>query len=432
MTQRNRDLARAEPLPAAAPMDVLLVEDDDADALLVEDLLAISGAPFTLHRALTLTAAAEMAPIGIDCVLLDLALPDAEGLEALHHLRRDEDAPAIIVLTGLDDERRGAEAVANGAQDYLVKGQVDGGLLARSIRYAVERRRAEQIQQQLQAARLIAAENARLERGLLAAPLVDETVIGLATHYQPGRRRALLGGDFYDAVQRPDGSVQAVIADVCGHGPDEAALGVCLRVAWRTLVLADTPPDRLLATLEEILEHERHEQSVFTTLCMATVDPAGRSVELRVAGHPPPLVLVGDQVTPVEVVRPGPPLGVIDDARWEPMRVELPPGWALLLYTDGLVEGRRGDGRLGEEGLSELVSTARRAGAEPVGAAAQRRRACRGAQRRPASRRRRRAAARRAMMRRSLTVAQWFGLTVGVLVTSPPSAWWPGWSRCRG
>ncbi len=74
----------------------------------------------------------------------------------------------------------------NGAQDYLVKGQVDGGLLARSIRYAIERRRAEQVQQQLQAARLSAAENARLERGLLATPLVDEAALGLATHHQPG------------------------------------------------------------------------------------------------------------------------------------------------------------------------------------------------------------------------------------------------------
>jgi serine phosphatase RsbU (regulator of sigma subunit) len=212
--------------------------------------------------------------------------------------------------------------------------------------------------------RLLTAENARLERGLLATPLVDETAIELATHYQPGRRRALLGGDFYDAVQRPDGSVQAVIADVCGHGPDEAALGVCLRVAWRTLVLAGVPADDLLGTLEEILEHERHEDSVFTTLCMATVDPGRRQAELRIAGHPAPLVLVGDEVRTIEAARPGPPLGVIDGAHWEPQVIDLPPGWALLLYTDGLVEGRRDDGRLGEEGLSELITTARRAGAE--------------------------------------------------------------------
>jgi serine phosphatase RsbU (regulator of sigma subunit) len=346
-------------------MRVLLVEDDDGDALLVEDLLETSRARITLDRTQTLAETAASRLDEIDCVLLDLALPDASGLEALRGLLDHEHAPAIIVLTGLDDEQRGAEAVAAGAQDYLVKGQVDGSLLSRSIRYAIERRRAEQIQQQLQAARLHAAENARLERGLLATPLVSDGALGLATHYQPGRRRALLGGDFYDAVELSDGTVHAMIADVCGHGPDEAALGVCLRVAWRTLVLAGSPADELLKTLQTILEHERHAQSVFTTLCMATVDPGRRSAELRVAGHPPPLVLAGDDVTPVRIGLPGPPLGVIDDARWDPHTVELPPGWSLLLYTDGLIEGRRGAGRLGEEGLAELVADGRRAGAEP-------------------------------------------------------------------
>ncbi len=358
-------IAQAFEPATAAPMRVLLVEDDDADALLVEDLLVDSRTPLTLRRAHTLAEAASPALDVTDCVLLDLALPDASGLEALRGLLARDQAPAIIVLTGLDDEVRGAEAVAAGAQDYLVKGQVDGPLLGRAIRYAIERRRAEQVQQQLQAARLHAAENARLERGLLATPLVSDAALNLATHYQPGRRRALLGGDFYDAVEQADGTVHAVIADVCGHGPDEAALGVCLRVAWRTLILAHSPVDTLLSTLEEILEHERHEESVFTTLCMATVAPDRRSAVLRVAGHPPPLVLTPDAIQPVRLERPGPPLGVIEDAAWAPQTVELPEGWALLLYTDGLLEGRRGDGRLGEEGLAELVTIARRGGADP-------------------------------------------------------------------
>ena len=351
--------------PSVTPMHVLLVEDDDADALLVEDLLAMSRAPIVLTRALTLASAEAMSPAGIDCVLLDLALPDASGLEALFRLRAREDSPAIIVLTGLDDERRGAEAVAGGAQDYLVKGYVDGALLARSVRYAVERRRAEQTAQQLQAARMHASENARLERGLLAAPLVNDPGLAVATHYRAGRRRALLGGDFYDAVELPDGTVHAVIADVCGHGPDEAALGVCLRVAWRTLVLARSPLDELLPMLQTVLGHERHEESVFTTLCMATIAPDRRAMVMRVAGHPPPLVLSGDSVAGVITPAPGPPLGAIEEARWVTQAVDLPADWSLLLYTDGLVEGRRGSGRLGEEGLIELVTHGRRAGLDP-------------------------------------------------------------------
>ena len=72
-------------------------------------------------------------------MLLDLGLPDASGLEGLRRLAARADGVALLVLTGLADEHRGAEAVAAGAQDYLVKGQVDGQLLTRAIRYAIGR-----------------------------------------------------------------------------------------------------------------------------------------------------------------------------------------------------------------------------------------------------------------------------------------------------
>jgi serine phosphatase RsbU (regulator of sigma subunit) len=336
---------------------VLLVEDDDGDALLVEDLLELAGAPVDLRRATNLAAALEGEARAADCVLLDLGLPDASGLGGLLELRDTADPPAILVLTGLDDALRGIDAVAAGAQDYLVKGQVEGEVLWRAIRYAVERRRAERTQAQLQAARLHARENSRLERGLLPTPLVSDPALELAAHYRPGRRRALLGGDFYDAVQDRGDTVHAIIGDVCGHGPDEAALGVCLRIAWRTLIMAAVPPETMLATMQEVLVHERHDTSVFTTLCMVSIAPGRRSALLRVAGHPLPLLLAGGTATPLPMGSGGPPLGVITDAVWTAQEVALPPGFGVLLYTDGLVEGRVGDGpaRLGEAGLVEMA-----------------------------------------------------------------------------
>jgi serine phosphatase RsbU (regulator of sigma subunit) len=253
------------------------------------------------------------------------------------------------------------EAVGAGAHDYLIKGQVDGNLLMRSIRYAVERRRSERSEQQLALARLHAQENARLERGLLPAPLVDDPRLELASHYLPGRRRALLGGDFYDAVQAPDGVVHAVIGDVCGHGPDEAALGVCLRIAWRTLILGGREPDELLSTLQAVLIAERHDTSVFTTLAMLTIAPDRRTAELRVAGHPVPLLIEDGTIASLPRAQGGPPLGVIAEARWPVQRLELPAEWSILLFTDGLIEGRTGDGpgRLGDDGLVRLLEGAR-------------------------------------------------------------------------
>jgi serine phosphatase RsbU (regulator of sigma subunit) len=346
---------------AEPPLRVLLVEDDEGDALLVEDLLAVWGGSVRLAHARSLAEAESLTLADIDCALLDLNLPDATGLDALRRLHSAADAPPILVLTGFDDERRGIEAVGAGAHDYLLKGQVDGNLLMRSIRYAVERRRSEHSEQQLALARLHAQENARLERGLLPEPLVEDRHLEVASHYQPGRRRALLGGDFYDAVQVADGSVHLVIGDVCGHGPDEAALGVCLRIAWRTLVLGGRAPDALLSTMQDVLVAERHDTSVFTTLAMLTIAPDRRTAELRVAGHPPPLLIENGTIAPLPSAAGGPPLGVIDDARWPAEAVELPPEWTLLLFTDGLVEGRIGNGpaRLGTAGLLRLLARAR-------------------------------------------------------------------------
>jgi serine phosphatase RsbU (regulator of sigma subunit) len=351
-------------MPATSPemLRVLLVEDDDGDAVLVEDLLELAGAPVDLRRATRLGDALHGEARAADCVLLDLDLPDSSGLQGLLELRESADAPAILVLTGLDDALRGIEAVAAGAQDYLIKGKVDGEVLWRAIRYAVERRRAEQAQSQLQAARLHARENARLERGLLPTPLVSDPRLALAAHYRPGRRRALLGGDFYDAVQDADGTVHAIIGDVCGHGPDEAALGVLLRIAWRALVMSEAPSESLLGTLQKVLIAERHDTSVFTTLCMASIAPDRRSAILRVAGHPLPVLLDGTQAAAVSPEQGGPPLGVIADARWPARELALEPGFGLLLYTDGLVEGRVGAGpaRLGEAGLLEMAGAALR------------------------------------------------------------------------
>jgi hypothetical protein len=143
----------------------------------------------------------------------------------VQELRRSLPGIAVLVLTGLADEDRGSAAVGAGAQDYLVKGQVDGHLLTRAIRYAVERRRAEAELRRLYAAELQAAENARLERGLLPQPHVTDPRLAVLARYRPGGD-ALLDGDFYDVVETADGTLHMLVGDVCGHGPDGERLGV--------------------------------------------------------------------------------------------------------------------------------------------------------------------------------------------------------------
>jgi serine phosphatase RsbU (regulator of sigma subunit) len=344
---------------------VLLVEDDSDDAFLVGELLDEVNAPVELVVAPNL-AAARRQLTGIDCVLLDLGLPDAQGLDGLRVLLgQASSTTAVCVLTGMEDEHLGAEAVAVGAQDYLIKGQVDGVLLARALRYAVERKRADENARRLRDVEMRQSESARLERGLLPQPLMNTDAVAVRAFYRPGRHSALLGGDFYDVVQTGPDRLQLMVGDVCGHGVEEAALGVELRVAWRALVLAGVPDDAVLTALEQVLVSERHADDVFATVATMMIDLSDRSVTVRLAGHPPPLLLTRGTAEPLPVSF-GPVLGIFEPGQHRPaVRVELDNSdWAVLMYTDGLIEGRAADSdqRLDLTGLCALLADPAAAG----------------------------------------------------------------------
>jgi serine phosphatase RsbU (regulator of sigma subunit) len=354
----NAELETAAGPASDDQVQVLLVEDDDGDALLVGELLHEVGAAVVVQRARSLTQAKALVS-GTACVLLDLGLPDSQGLNGLRQLLQLEPEAAIVVLTGEASEHLGELAVRAGAQDYLVKGEVAGHMLNRVIRYAVERRRAEEAQRALQVAQIRAQENARLERGLLPSPLLTDSRLSVSARCLPGGQHHLLGGDFYDVVESSDGWLHALIGDVCGRGPAEAALGVCLRVAWRTLVLAGRPAEEILSTLSELLEHERDDDTMFATLCMISVHPDRAAGWVRMAGHLPPLVVSRGAVAELPT-RPAAPLGLSEVRDWPGIPIRLDGSWSILLYTDGLIEGRIGKGaeRLGSEGLMDLIRDA--------------------------------------------------------------------------
>lgn len=353
------------PAAEAAKGDLmLLVIEDDPLRTFTAPEPPDGGVRVRVRTARNLTEAERLLTDDIHCILVDLALPgsseDSDELAPLKHVLRLAPRHAVLALAAEGDGERAAAAVRVGAQDFLFRDELDGRLLSRAIRYAVERKRADIAQRQLTESRLRAQENARLERGLLPTPLLQGSDLRFAARYRPGRSRALLGGDFYDTVRTPDGTVHAMIGDVCGHGPDEAALGVELRIAWRALTLAGLCGDRLLSTLQQVLEHERQSEEVFATLCTVDIAPDGRRAGLCLAGHPSPLIAragAAAQLLPYE--DGGPALGLLPRARWPRLQVELGGSWSLMMYTDGLIEGRVGPGekqRLGQEGMVEMIN----------------------------------------------------------------------------
>ena len=124
---------------------ILLVEDNPGDARLIQEMLKeFWPGRFELLHCETITDAVKHLPSpGSGCVLLDLALPDADGVNTVAHLAAAAPDLPIVVITGRDDESTALEAVQAGAQDYLIKGRLDGPLLSRTMRHAIERKRVE-------------------------------------------------------------------------------------------------------------------------------------------------------------------------------------------------------------------------------------------------------------------------------------------------
>lgn len=193
-----------------------------------------------------------------------------------------------------------------------------------------------------------------LQASLLPERLPDLPGLELGSCYRPARTDADIGGDFYDAFAT-DGGWALVIGDVCGKGAAAAALTGLARHTIRAAALGASGPRRVLGVLNEAIARHGDDHR-FCTVALAEVwrAPGGARAIVARAGHPRPLVLrAGGEL---EVVRcAGIALGFVPDPEVGEVEVELAPGDALLLHTDGLTDARVEGRLLGEEGARELV-----------------------------------------------------------------------------
>lgn len=343
---------------AGDPSQLLVIEPDTAAAEKLVRTVAEAWPQLRISCVSGLLEAEARLGPDIDCVLLDIDLPGSGGIDAIHRIRTLYPDLPIVVLIADDDEDDGGEALTAGAQDYLAKSASEGFAIARAIRHSVQRNRAERYARELALLRFQSAESARVQRGLMPRMLIEDPRVWVRSGYRPGDRRQVLGGDFFDVVQSSPTRLKLVLGDVCGHGPDEAALGVQLRIAWRTLILAGVEQVPLLQTLDRLTNQERHADHVYATVASIEVDLNTGTAWVGLAGHPPPLLSTGDRVRLLTEHVGGPPLGIGLPPRWELHKVELGDHWSLLLYSDGIYEGKvvsRGT-RLGIEGLLDLLA----------------------------------------------------------------------------
>jgi len=169
-------------------VSILLIEDNPGDRRLICEMLAEAGnVNFDVHYADRLQAGLEhLSQNGVEVILLDLDLPDSQGLETLRKAYAGASEMPIVVLTGRNDEMIGVQAINEGAQDYLIKGQVDTQLLRRTIRYAIERKQAEEREKKLQLQ--LNLSNRLSSLGLMVEGIAHEinNTQLLAKHYSDG------------------------------------------------------------------------------------------------------------------------------------------------------------------------------------------------------------------------------------------------------
>jgi PAS domain S-box-containing protein len=176
-----------------------------------------------------------------------------------------------------------------------------------------------------------------LQQILLPASLPQPEGFELAVTYQPAGVGMEVGGDFYDVIERPDGSLGLVVGDVCGHGPEAAAVMGVARQTIRVIGMTETRPSAILRYLNRAMLEGGFDR--FVTVCDIRARPLERGVRLTVsaAGHPLPL-LVGTDGSVREVGEPGMVLGIGEEVALSDTVVELRPGETVVLYTDGLLE----------------------------------------------------------------------------------------------
>jgi serine phosphatase RsbU (regulator of sigma subunit)/DNA-binding NarL/FixJ family response regulator/anti-sigma regulatory factor (Ser/Thr protein kinase) len=216
------DHSAQDPVPkAAATLRVMLIEDDRTYAWLVEEMLveAFTGETLEVVSFSSLAEATRGASL-VDCALVDLSLPDASGLSVIDTVLAAMPEVPAVVLTGAEDEDLALQAVERGAQDYLVKRRVDPEVLGRSVRYAIERKRAEVQRGELLRARAAHAEAEALSGMLGRLQEVADAAIAVHGHLDRAelleRSLSVIAADAGALIVQPGGSAPPVFAAVRG------------------------------------------------------------------------------------------------------------------------------------------------------------------------------------------------------------------------
>jgi sigma-B regulation protein RsbU (phosphoserine phosphatase) len=322
---------------------ILVVEDEPGIAFGLRSDLTLEGYSVEVAED-GLTASRRAAETTFDLILLDVMLPQKDGLAVARDLRRNGFKTPIILLTAraLEDEK--ILGLETGADDYITKPFSPPELRARIK--AVLRRFAEPAgfdnQRELDSAR-------RIQQRLIPSAIPRFNGLRIAGAWRPART---VSGDYFDVLRFDDDTVAVCIADVCGKGMPAAMMMANLQAAVKTAVANRLGPSELCASVNRIMCGNMSGGGFITFFYAVLSD----TLTYCNAGHNPPFLIRPDgAVTRLDCG--GGILGVFAHWNYEQQEVRPGPGDRLLMYTDGVTENRNAEGEeFGEQRLAALAA----------------------------------------------------------------------------
>jgi len=325
--------------PSTHPLSILLVEDSPTARFHAQVCLknGLQG-EYTLHQADCLSLAVEiLAGTPVDVILLDLNLPESRGLDTFATITNLSGAAAIVIISGDTDENTAVRAARLGAEDYIVKGAgFTAEMLGRTVRFAIERNARRLLERELASVRYDLEIADTIQQRLYPRSDSQFAHVTLAGRCAPVTQN---GGDYYDYILRPDGSLLVVIGDVSGHGIGSAMMMIETRAFIRALARSTWRLGEILTQVNRLIADDMQQQ-LFVTLFVAQFDPSGTRMRYGSAGHPGYLLSPNGHV--IKLQTDNPPLGITPDETFHCVEVDtFEPGDLLALFTDGISEATR-------------------------------------------------------------------------------------------
>ena len=281
----------------------------------------------------------------VDLVITDINMPDMDGLTLLRELSLRSCDLRSVVLSAYGDMKNIRVAMGLGAVDFVPK-PVDfddmRDTIERTLQNLVQWREAVSERDQLLSLRQELDLAGRIQQSMLSPDFPEVPGYEMHARVEPAREVA---GDFYDVMRLDGGRLGLVVADVAGKGVPAALLMMSHRTLIRGAAIGLGDPARVLAEVNAVI-CENNPQSMFVTVFFCILDPADGSVVFANAGHPSPLLVrAGGPAVPLQSAEDI-VLGLLPGADYESFTLNLEPGDALFMYTDGVTEAMNA---LGEE-----------------------------------------------------------------------------------